>query len=48
VRVRRRRGGLEPEHIEIYSNGVRKAIYRDLDGNELSFGGTPLDAGSSA
>jgi hypothetical protein len=39
--------GLEPDDIEIYSNGVRKAIYRDPDGNELSFGGTPLDAGSS-
>lgn len=40
--------GLEPDDIEIYSNGVRKAIYRDPDGNELSFGGPPLDAGSSA
>lgn len=40
--------GLEPDDIEIYSNGVRKAIYRDPDGNELSFGRPPLDAGSSA
>ena len=32
---------------ETYSNGVRKAVYRDLDGNELGFGGAPLDADSS-
>lgn len=31
--------GLEPDEIEAYPNGVRKAIYRDLDGNELGFGG---------
>jgi hypothetical protein len=29
-----------------YSNGVRRALYRDSDGNELGFGGAPLDAGS--
>jgi hypothetical protein len=28
-----------------YSNGVRKALYRDPDGNELGFGGAPLDTG---
>jgi hypothetical protein len=33
--------GLEPEEIETYSNGVRKAIYRDADGNEVGFGGGP-------
>jgi hypothetical protein len=30
--------GLEPDEIETYSNGGRKAIYRDPDGNELGFG----------
>ncbi len=40
--------GLEPDNRETYSNGVRKVVYRDPDGNELGFGGPPLDAGSSA
>jgi catechol 2,3-dioxygenase-like lactoylglutathione lyase family enzyme len=31
--------GLEPAERETYSNGVRKAIYRDDDGNEVGFGG---------
>jgi catechol 2,3-dioxygenase-like lactoylglutathione lyase family enzyme len=31
--------GLEPAEREMYSNGVRKAIYRDDDGNEVGFGG---------
>jgi hypothetical protein len=26
---------------ETYSKGVRKAIYRDVDGNELGFAGLP-------
>jgi len=39
--------GLEPDEIETYSNGVRKAVYRDPDGNELGFGGAPLDVGAS-
>jgi hypothetical protein len=39
--------GLEPDEVETYSNGVRKAIYRDPDGNELGFGGAPLNTGSS-
>jgi catechol 2,3-dioxygenase-like lactoylglutathione lyase family enzyme len=38
--------GLEPDEIETYSNGVRKALYRDADGNEFGFGGSPLDSGS--
>ena len=38
--------GLEPEEIETYSGGVRKAIYRDPDRNEIGFGGAPPDAGS--
>ena len=33
--------GLEPNERETYSNGVRKVIYRDPDGNELGFGGPP-------
>jgi hypothetical protein len=40
--------GLEPDERETYSNGVRKAIYRDPDGNEVGFGGAALDAGASA
>jgi catechol 2,3-dioxygenase-like lactoylglutathione lyase family enzyme len=34
--------GLEPAKRETYDNGVRKAIFRDPDGNELSFGGAPV------
>ncbi len=37
--------GLEPDERLTYSNGVRKAVYRDPDGNELDFGGTPVEAG---
>jgi hypothetical protein len=33
--------GLEPSESETYSNGVRKTIYRDEDGNEVGFGGPP-------
>jgi hypothetical protein len=33
--------GLEPAKRETYSNGVRKATYRDPDGNEIGFGGAP-------
>ena len=38
--------GLEPDERLTYSNGVRKALYRDPDGNELGFGGAPLNTGS--
>ena len=34
--------GLAPAERETYSNGVRKAAYRDPDGNEFGFGGAPL------
>src|ERR1700684_2437394 len=34
--------GLEPDEIETYANGVRKAVYRDPDGNEVGFGGAPV------
>ena len=33
--------GLEPTKRETYSNGVRKWIYCDPDGNEIGFGGMP-------
>jgi hypothetical protein len=35
--------GIEPAKRETYSNGVRKLTYRDPDGNELGFGGAPLE-----
>jgi predicted enzyme related to lactoylglutathione lyase len=31
--------GIEPAERETYSNGVRKATYRDPDGNEIGLGG---------
>jgi predicted enzyme related to lactoylglutathione lyase len=34
--------GIEPVQRETYPNGVRKALFRDPDGNEISFGGAPL------
>ncbi|MFG3305164.1 VOC family protein [Streptomyces wuyuanensis] len=34
--------GLEPATRETYANGVRKATYRDPDGNEFAFGGGPV------
>jgi predicted enzyme related to lactoylglutathione lyase len=34
--------GLGAIERETDSNGVRKAIYRDPDGNEIQFGGAPL------
>ena len=37
------RGGLEPDERETYANGVRKATYRDPDGNEIALGGAPID-----
>ena len=40
--------GLEPDEIERYRNGVRGAVYRDPDGNELGFGGAPVGTGSQA
>jgi catechol 2,3-dioxygenase-like lactoylglutathione lyase family enzyme len=35
--------GLDPAERETYSNGVRKATYRDEDGNEVSFAGGPAN-----
>lgn len=34
--------GLAPDELDTYPSGVRKAVYRDPDGNELCFGGAPL------
>ena len=34
--------GIQPVQRETYSNGVRKATYRDPDGNEVGLGGAPL------
>jgi catechol 2,3-dioxygenase-like lactoylglutathione lyase family enzyme len=39
--------GIEPSKRETYPNGVRKAIYRDPEGNELEFGGAPAHAAPS-
>jgi catechol 2,3-dioxygenase-like lactoylglutathione lyase family enzyme len=33
--------GLRPVEQETYANGVRKAIFRDPDGNEIGIGGGP-------
>jgi len=33
--------GLVPTERETYDNGVRKATFRDPDGNEIGFGGGP-------
>ncbi|WP_306213975.1 VOC family protein [Actinoplanes sp. RD1] len=34
--------GIEPAKSETYDNGVRKATFRDPDGNEIGFGGMPV------
>ena len=35
------RRGIEPAEHETYDSGASKVIYRDADGNEISFGGGP-------
>ncbi|MER5456061.1 VOC family protein [Micromonospora sp. NPDC002389] len=35
------RRGLEPHRIENYEQGMRKVVYADPDGNEISYGGVP-------
>ncbi|MPZ52795.1 MAG: VOC family protein [Acidimicrobiia bacterium] len=35
--------GLQPTKRETYDNGVRKVTFHDPDGNEIGFGGGPLD-----
>jgi hypothetical protein len=37
-----RRGGLEAAEREAYVNGVRKATFRDPDGNEIGYGSNPV------
>ena len=39
--------GIQPETTETYGNGVRKVIYRDPDGNEVGFGGRPVEDGAA-
>ena len=36
--------GVDPNRQETLSNGVRKTTYRDPDGNELGFGGAPVQS----
>ena len=38
------RRGVQPAGRETYADGVRKVTYRDPDGNEIGFGGDPVDA----
>jgi hypothetical protein len=38
--------GLDSDEHQTLSNGVRKTLYRDPDGNELGFGGAPLATGT--
>jgi catechol 2,3-dioxygenase-like lactoylglutathione lyase family enzyme len=38
--------GLQPDEQVTYSHGVRKALYRDPDGNEVGFGGVPVSTTS--
>ena len=33
--------GVKPGTVEDYGDGVRKAVYRDLDGNEIGVGEAP-------
>jgi hypothetical protein len=35
--------GIDPASQETYENGVRKVTYYDPDGNEIGFGGAPLE-----
>ncbi len=34
--------GLHPDIDEVLSNGVRRLIFKDPDGNEVGFGGAPV------
>ena len=38
--------GLNPTKSETLSNGVRRVIYNDPDGNEVGFGGAPTNSQS--
>jgi hypothetical protein len=37
--------GIRPTERLTYRNGVRKALYHDPDGNEVAFGGAPVQTG---
>jgi hypothetical protein len=37
--------GVHPETRETYENGVRKVTYQDREGNEIGFGGAPVEDG---
>ena len=37
--------GLDPDERLTYSNGVRKTVYHDPDGNEIGFGGSDTEDG---
>ena len=39
--------GIQPTTRETYGNGVRKVTYHDPDGNEIGFGGMPVDGADS-
>jgi hypothetical protein len=39
--------GLEPTDRQTYANGVRKATYRDDDGNEVGFEACPATDGAA-
>jgi predicted enzyme related to lactoylglutathione lyase len=39
--------GIKAAKRETYKNGVRKATFRDPDGNEIGFGGAPLEEADS-
>lgn len=39
--------GIHPETRETYGNGVRKVLYLDPDGNEIGFGGGPVENGAA-
>jgi catechol 2,3-dioxygenase-like lactoylglutathione lyase family enzyme len=39
--------GIEPVVRETYDNGVRHVIFRDPDGNEISFGAPPTEPARS-
>ena len=39
--ARTARRGIEPAKRETYDSGAIKVIYRDADGNEISYGGGP-------
>ena len=39
---------LQPDGRETYANGGRKATFRDPDGNEVGFGGAPVDDAAAA